>query len=218
MAMPDAKAQAWARSMGIQLPVQTKTYEQHEAERKRKQQLFAPDYETEAKASVLVKNFLNRNEWDWEEEVNTGAGNRIDFVVNAYDERLKREVKFGIECKRRLSKHYTEGIAATVLADYLEQAAAYSKALNMPVFIGPVQAGYSPSSAYVGGLTVDSLCALNIFGGRFNVGTLNFGDSRYHREFLILRGATFWEPSVGFNPKRLKMVTSTGSKKQRTDL
>lgn len=192
-----------------------KTFEQHQAERKRKQQLFAPDYETEAKASVLVRKFLNEQQWTFEEQVNTGAGNRIDFVVDTYDTQLDRQIKFGIECKRRLSPHYTDGIAATVLADYLEQAAAYSKALNVPVFIGPVQAPYSPSSAYVGGLTVDSMCALNIFGGRFNVGTLNFSQ---RSNFFILRGATFWEQGSGFNLKRLNMVTSTGSKKQRTDL
>jgi len=194
------------------------TPEMHRAKMKREQQLYAPEYETEAKASVLVRNFLNRQQWTFEEQVNTGTGNRIDFVVDTYDSRLDKNVKFGIECKRQLSVHYGNGLAATVLADYLEQAAAYSKALNVPVFIGPIQAAYSPSSAYVGGSTVNSVCALNIFGGRFNVGTLNFGASQYHREFMILRGATFWEPRLGFNQKRLNMVTSTGSKKQRTDL
>jgi hypothetical protein len=76
----------------------------------------------------------------------------------------------------------------------------------------------SPSSAYVGGKNLDSVCALNIFGGRFNVGTLMFSTNPYHPEFLILRGSTFWDAGSGFNQKRLNMVTSTGSKKQRTDL
>lgn len=187
-------------------------------EKKRKRLLFAPDYETETKASTLVRNFLNRQGWGFKEQVNTGTGNRIDFVVDTYDKRLDRNVKFGIECKRQMSIHWEGGTAATVLADYLEQAAACSRALNVPVFIGPIQTDRNPSNAYVGGKNIDSVCALNIFGGRFNVGTINFSNNPYHPEFFILRGATFWDTRNGFNPKRLNMVTSTGSKRQRTDL
>lgn len=192
--------------------------EMERAERKRKQKLFAPEYETEVKASALVRNFLDRHNWSYQEQVNTGTGNRIDFVVDTYDSALDKQIKFGIECKRQMSPHYGNGLAATALADYLEQAAAYSRALNVPVFIGPVQTTMSPSSAYVGGSNIDSVCALNIFGGRFNVGTLMFSTNSYHPEFFILRGATFWDADSGFNQKRLNMVTSTGSKKQRTDL
>lgn len=194
------------------------TVEMHRAEKKRKQELFAPEYETEVKASGLVRNFLDRQGWNYKEQVNTGTGNRIDFVVDTYDSMLDKQIKFGIECKRQMSTHYENGLAATALADYLEQAAAYSRSLNVPVFIGPVQTTASPSSAYVGGSNVNSVCALNIFGGRFNVGTLMFSNNPYHPEFFILRGATFWDSRSGFNQKRLNMVTSTGSKKQRTDL
>jgi len=194
------------------------TVEMQRAETKRKQKLFAPEYETEVKASGLVRNFLERQGWDYKEQVNTGTGNRIDFVVDTYDNMLDKQIKFGIECKRQMSTHYENGFNATVLADYLEQAAGYSRSLNVPVFIGPVQTTMSPSSAYVGGPHIDSLRALNIFGGRFNVGTLMFSNNPYHPEFLILRGSTFWEARSGFNQKRLNMVTSTGSKKQRTDL
>lgn len=194
------------------------TAEMQRAETKRKQDVFAADYRTEAEASELIRRFLNRQQWTFEEQVNTPDGNRIDFVVTAYDHKSRKEVSFGIECKRQLSMHFPNGMNATVLADYLEQAAAYSRSLNMPVFIGPVQTNMSPSSAYLGGPHVDSYRALNIFGGRFNVGTMNFSNNPYTPEFFILRGATFWDTQNGFNPKRFKMVTSTGSKKQRTDL
>ena len=194
------------------------TAEMQRAETKRKQDMFAADYRTEAEASELIRQFLNREQWTFEEQVNTGTGNRIDFVVTVYDPKSRKEVSFGIECKRQLSMHFPNAMNATVLADYLEQAAAYSRALNMPVFIGPFQTNMSPSSAYIGGPHVDSYRALNIFGGRFNVGTMNFSNNPYTPEFFILRGATFWDSQNGFNPKRFKMVTSTGSKKQRTDL
>jgi len=194
------------------------TVEMQKAERKRQQDIFAADYKTEADATLLIRRLLNREQWTFEEQVNTGGGNRIDFVVDTYDSKLGKNIKFGIECKRQMSKHFENGLNATILADYLEQAAAYSRDLGVPVFLGPVQTTMSPSSAYLGGPHVDSLRALNIFGGRFNVGTLMFSNNRYTPEFFILRGATFWDEQNGFNPKRLKMVTSTGSKKQRTDL
>lgn len=189
-------------------------YEKAQAEKKRKQDIFAPQYRTEKEAAALVRKFLGANGWKYEEQVNTGVGNRIDFVVDAHCRRSGRDIKFGIECKRQMSPHFPNGLSATVLADHLEQASAYSRALNMPVFLGPVQSDVSPSSAYLGGLELTSLSALNIFGGRLNVGTMVFGRLNY----MILRGDTFWSEGAGFNQKRLNMVTSTGSKKQRTDL
>jgi len=192
--------------------------ELYKASRKHKQEIFAADYKTEAGATLLIRQFLNREQWSFEEQVSTPDGNRIDFLVDTFDNRLGKYVMFGIECKRQISEHYEHGCNATVLADYLEQAAAYSRSLGVPVFIGPVQTNRSPSSAYLGGPHVDSLRALNIFGGRFNVGTMNFSNNQHTPEFFILRGATFWDTINGFNPKRLNMVTSTGSKKQRTDL
>lgn len=194
------------------------TAEMQKAETKRKQDIFAADYRTEAEATILIRSFLNREQWTFEEQVNTPDGNRIDFLVTAYDHNSRREISFGIECKRRLSMHFPNGMNATVLADYLEQAAAYSRSLHIPIFIGPVQTNMTPSSAYLGGPHVDSYRALNIFGGRFNVGTMNFSNNPHTPEFFILRGATFWDNQNGFNSKRFNMVTSTGSKKQRTDL
>jgi hypothetical protein len=195
-------------------------YLKHQAELKRKQKLFAADYETEKTASDLVRRFLDGQEWEYQEQVNTGAGNRIDFVVDTLDLISGKQIKFGIECKRRMSMHYEGDMAATVLADYLEQAAGYSRSLNLPVFLGPIQSNVSPSSAYIGGSKISSLSALNIFGGRFNVGTMIVGNRGYTQDyiFFILRGDTFWDRDRGFNPKRLNMVTSTGSKKQRTSL
>jgi hypothetical protein len=215
----DRKHELWAHRNGIniqsfRLPVQ-QTIEQHQAEQKRKQQLFAADYATEKAASKLVSELLDEKGWDYEKEVKTTSGKAIDFVVTAMHE--DREIKFGIEVKRQMSPHYPNGLAATTLADHLEQAAAYARDLNMPVFIGPVQTNKSPSSMYTGGKMVDSVCALNIFGGRMNVGTFVVGNT-WHGDkfFMILRGASFYEN--GFNPKRLNMVTSTGSKKERTDI
>ena len=213
------KNERWAVSNGIniqslRLPVQ-QTIEQHQAEQKRKQQLYAADYATEKAASNLVSELLDEKGWSYEKEVKTTSGKAIDFVVTAYHE--DREIKFGIEVKRHMSPHFPNGLAATTLADHLEQAAAYARDLNMPVFIGPVQTNKSPSSMYTGGKMVDSVCALNIFGGRMNVGTFVVGNT-WHGDkfFMILRGASFYEN--GFNPKRLNMVTSTGSKKERTDI
>jgi hypothetical protein len=215
----DRKHELWAHRNGIniqsfRLPVQ-QTIEQHQAEQRRKQQLFASDYATEKAASKLVSELLDEKGWDYEKEVKTTSGKAIDFVVTAMHE--DREIKFGIEVKRQMSPHYPNGLAATTLADHLEQAAAYARDLNMPVFIGPVQTNKSPSSMYTGGKMVDSVCALNIFGGRMNVGTFIVGNT-WHGDkfFMILRGASFYEN--GFNPKRLNMVTSTGSKKERTDI
>jgi hypothetical protein len=194
-------------------------YLKRQAELNRNRKLFAAEYETEKTASALVRRFLEQQDWDYQEQVNTGAGNRIDFVVDTLDLISGKQIKFGIECKRRMSIHYEGDMAATVLADYLEQAAAYSRALNLPVFLGPVQSNVSPSSAYIGGSNISSLSALNIFGGRMNVGTLVFRPTRSGDQiYMILRGDTFWDRGRGFNPKRLNMVTSTGSKKQRTSL
>jgi len=191
-----------------------KSTESYESRRKREAAIFGADYATEKAASSLVKSFFDRHGWQYEQEVRTSSGKAIDYVVTGTHE--DREFKFGVEVKRHLSKHYAGGLHATTLADHLEQAVAYSRDLNMPVFIGPFQTDKSPSASYIGGpVNLDSLRALNIFGGRMNVGSLILCD---RREYMILRGASFWEEHTGFNPKRLNIVTSTGSKKQRTDL
>jgi hypothetical protein len=189
------------------------TPEDYRKKREWEASVFGADFATEKTASALVKYFLDKNKWQYEQEVRTPSGKAIDYVVTGKHE--DREFKFGIEVKRHLSKHYDGGLHATTLADHFEQAAAYARDLNMPVFIGPFQTNKSPSASYIGGPdNLDSLRALNIFGGRMNVGTLIIG----RNEYMILRGASFWEEHTGFNPKRLNIVTSTGSDKERTDI
>jgi hypothetical protein len=210
----------WARSHGIDiqsLRIPTpKTFEEHQAERKRNQELYGADYATEKTASNLVRALIRGQGWTYEEEFRTKSGKAIDYVVTAMHD--DREIKFGIEVKRQMSPLYRNGLAATVLADHLEQASAYARDLDMPVFIAPIQSNKSPSGAYTGGSKVDSVAALNIFGGRMNVGTLMVCDSGYVPWYMILRGASFFEAGKGFNDKRLNVVTSTGSKKERKDI
>lgn len=181
---------------------------------------FAAQYDTEEKATQLIRDLLNSQGWAFDEQVRTKSGKKVDFVVHA------PEATFAIECKRRMTTYHNNGLNATTLADYLEQATAYSADLEMPVFLGPVQKPMSPMNACLGGTNIDSVAALNIFGGRSNVGTLIVhrqndlqrmaGNEPYW--FLFLRGAAFWTQDKGFNEKRLNMVCSTGSKKERKSL
>jgi hypothetical protein len=190
-------------------------YHAHIRERLRKAEIFGADYATEKAASELVRSWLAKQRWSYEVEAKTKSGKSIDYIVTA--KHGDRDIRFGIEVKRHLSTHwqFKDGLSATTLADHLEQAAAYSRDLSMPVFIGPIQSNASPSTAFTGGINVDSVCALNIFGGRMNVGTLVLSD---RQEYMILRGATFWEQGSGFNEKRLNIVTSTGSAKERKSI
>jgi len=201
------------------------TPEQHREKVERDANIFGADYSTEKEASALVRGLLDaqvaEQNWSYEEQVKTKSGKAIDYVVTADHPSYEDiQIQFGIEVKRHLSPHwqFKDGLSATTLADHLEQAAAYSRDLEMPVFIGPFQLNRSPSSMYTGGIKVDSVCALNIFGGRMNVGTLTVTNNDWHPWFLTLRGSTFWEEHTGFNPKRLNIVTSTGSAKERTEL
>ena len=176
----------------------------------------APDFGTEKAATGLLRRIFNNERWTYEEQVRTKSGKAIDFVVEGRDSNGV-VVKFGVECKRQMTIYHENGLAATVLADYLEQAAGYSRDLDMPVFIGPVLTRRSPSSMHTGGRSVESVCALNIFGGRFNVGTLVVNNARFLQWYLVLRGAAFWQ-NGNFNQKRLNMVCSTGSKKERRSI
>ena len=113
---------------------------------------------------------------------------------------------------------------ASALAGYFEQAAAYAMELDVPVFLGPAIHAGKKSDLYHGGIKLSSLAALNIFGGRMNVGTLtslySYGDSRW---VMILRGAAFWEydwltKSYAFNEDRLSVARTNGSKLERVPL
>jgi hypothetical protein len=195
-------------------------YEAYQRKRAYETKLYASDYDTEEKASKFIRLMLDARGWAYDEQVRTKSGKKVDFVVRA------PEATFAIECKRRMTTYHNNGLNATTLADYLEQAAAYSADLEMPVFLGPVQKPMTPMTACLGGLNIDSVAALNIFGGRSNVGTLIVHAQTDIQQlvgqepcwFLFLRGAAFWTPHDGFNKKRLNMVCSTGSKKERKSL
>lgn len=193
---------------------------QWHAERKQKlaeaKARYATDFETEKAATALLRKIFTHEGWSYEEQVRTKSGKAIDFVVEGTDSHGVA-VKFGVECKRQMTIYHDNGLAATVLADYLEQAAGYSRDLEMPVFLGPVLTKRTPSSMHTGGRSVESVCALNIFGGRFNVGTLVVNNARFLQWFMILRGAAFWQDGK-FNRSRLNMVCSTGSKKERRSI
>lgn len=171
--------------------------------------------ETEKNASALVADFLRyraADGWTYETEVNV-SGKRIDYVVTApYPE---GDITFGIEVKRRM---HAETLTMTVVADYYEQAAFYAAELDMPVFLGPViSSRRASSSAWTGGRSTTAFAALNIFGGRSNVGTLVWFP---HGWGMVLRGDFFWHqtqyPQVkGFNADRLAMAESYGSKRIR---
>lgn len=175
-------------------------------------------YATEKEAAADLRAMFNGYGLSFEEQVTTKNGKKIDFVVELPH---KAGYKIGVECKKDL--HFATN--ATVLAGYLEQAIGYARDLEMPVFLGPVVSDASPSTHYQGGHSLSSIAALNIFGGRVNVGTL----VKQHRYggvfwFAIYRGGILWdsrrmwEPTQGVNESKTFLVTSTGSKAERTSM
>jgi hypothetical protein len=181
--------------------------------------VYQAQYPTEADASQLLRTLFKEQGWTVNEQYRTPSGVAIDFVIEAWQD--DERIVFGVECKRQLSM-WSE---ATRLADHLEQAAAYSRELDIPVFVGPFVSNSTPSSSYTGGAVVQSMCAFNIFGGRMNVGSLIVSPLTSFQKklgytpnwFMILRGSDFWQRGK-FNKKRLNMVCSTGSKKQRRSI
>ena len=175
------------------------------------------EQKTEAEVSQELSQFFDEQGWEYRKEWATKSGKAIDYLVKApYD---GGHIFFGVECKKDLN----DNTNATVLADYLEQASAYSKDLDMPVFLAPIKTQAAPSAFYHGNRELSRLAGLTIFGGRFNVGIIVHQTRWYYGEkhdasYLILRGGTFWESKTGFNPKRLHMVCSTGSSKERKEL
>jgi hypothetical protein len=172
-----------------------------------------PVQKSEKEHSEDLRKFFYENGWDYREQWKTKSGNAIDFLVKApYD---GGHIFFGVECKKELNDQTN----ATILSDHLEQAAAYARDLQMPVFLAPVYFPGSPQSSCLGGHRLTSVAALNIFGGRMNVGTIVFrtGNPTYHEKYLMLRGDVFWDDQ-GFNKDRLTYVVTTGSKKTRIPL
>lgn len=170
--------------------------------------------ETEASATEVILDFLYQVQWDFRQEYPVkNTGKYIDFFVKApYEDGY---IFFGIECKKQLSYNTN----ATELAGYVEQAGAYARELQAPVFIGPLVDSFNLSELYVGGPRVSSIAATTIFGGRFNVGVMGFS-YRYLRTIspdnaiFALRGNAFWKDGE-FNPNRVNIVTTIGSKKTR---
>lgn len=166
-------------------------------------------FATEAEAVRYVRSQFERREFSFIEEVWTGSG-RIDMVLLGEG----GEPTLGIELKRDIH----DQTSASALADYMEQAVAYSRDMNIPVLLGPAMSDLEGMSLHLGGTSPRSLCSLAIFGGRVNVGVLAF--SRDHRITMVLRG------QVGYQERKyrdeivsrsdvFRMVTSKNSEKRR---
>lgn len=169
-------------------------------------------YLTEQAAAAELRVMLKNHGLAFEEQAATKSGKRIDFVVELPHE---AGCKVGIECKRDID----ESTNATVLAKHLEQAHGYARDLEMPVFLGPVVTEMSPSSLYLGGHKLSALAALNIFGGRVNVGTVVKQVRSYGTYwFMVYRGGVIWDSRRGVRDEKTFLVTSTGSKAERTPM
>mgnify|MGYP005821984917 FL=1 len=183
-----------------------------------------------AAEQLINREVFEKEDWTVEAQASAGEGrknrkNRIDYRVDTPE-----GISFGIEVKRNL---VMENVTMKQLAECFEQTAAYTRALDLPVFLGPVITTGTPSETYSGGTSCTALAAYNILGGRINVGTLVFFNYRYSQwksPFwgMILRGDFFWTSDRnirerrnfqnGFNPKKTTMVKSSGSKKIREPL
>jgi hypothetical protein len=173
--------------------------------------------ETEIDATKVILIFLREVGWDYVQEYEIKSiGKFIDFYVKApYEDGF---IFFGIECKKQLSYDTN----ATEFAGYVEQAGAYARELQAPVFLGPLVDSFNLSDMYQGGSRLTSVAAASIFGGRFNVGIMGFSyrygkEIALHNALFALRGSMFWAEE-GFNPNRVNIVTTIGSKKTRTPL
>ncbi len=187
------------------------------------------DIATEEDASKVIRCLALYAGWGCEEQYKLPNGKKIDFLMTVKPNANKESFQFGVCCKPCLSLEHRRGLNVTNLAAHFEQCAAYARELNLPVFLGP----YLTSGAYtpVGGTTVKSMDAFNLFGGRVNVGTLAY--SAYNRlrsthideeaSFwaLILRGKRMWRSSgykAGYHTDVATLVTSQGSKKERESI
>lgn len=160
----------------------------------------------EVDASAYVRDWLERERVEFEEQFPTGHG-AIDFVL-----KMGGRPHVGIEVKRDIG----DSTNASLLADYMEQAHAYSRDLQIPVLLGPVITQKDDLDMCRGGSeSISALAGLVIFGGRINVGLAafnTFGDVSF-----ILRGQVgfrdgrfpVWKPEV------FRMVRSVNSAKVR---
>jgi len=182
-------------------------------------------FTTEEECSAFLRNQFKQWGWLYREEFKTRSNKAIDFLIKARHN--GGHIFFGVECKKGMD----ELTAATAFADHFEQARAYAHDLKMPVFVGPIFTRHDPSASYKGGPNISAIAGLNIFGGRSNVGSLIFqmdwhNDKRIREQYAIMRGDIFWSSNKdnrhtcenGFNPKRLNLVSTTGSKRERVDM
>lgn len=170
---------------------------------------------TEKEFSNELVAFFDSQHWEYQREYKTKSGKYIDFLVTVDG------ITFGVECKKNLDEH-------TPYKDYVkhyEQASAYAKDLGVPVFIGPVYTEHGLSGVAGGGKAVPSINAFLLFGGITNVGAIfkrapRWGSNYWRPEtwFMVLRSKYFWNEADKFNEKMLCIVTSTGSKRERTPL
>lgn len=172
-------------------------------------------FETEVEASAFVRQFFDRRGWQYREQVRAGGG-RIDFVLVDGEQPV-----LGVEVKKDVDSE----TSASRLADYLEQAVGYSRALDVPVVVGPAMVDLGRGwmgfeRLHHGGRRLDSLAALTIFGGRVNVGLMAFDSARRHTRMCIaLRGQVMYglceERGIDEMRRDVLMVRSTNSQKVR---
>lgn len=168
---------------------------------------------TEARASQVLRDFFVSMGWEYKEQYPTKSNGTIDFLVKALYQ--DGHIFFGVECKRQLN----DATRATELADYLEQAQAYSRDLNMPVFVGPFLSEKRGDSLWQGGSNdLAAIASFNIFGGRSNVGTIVCSKRNTYTASqwcIVLRGDYFLSYDKQFNSSRLTMVNTVNSSKRR---
>jgi hypothetical protein len=187
-------------------------HDKHRVFREEKTKALDP-VSTEARAAQVLRDFFTSMGWEYKEQYPTKSNGLIDFVVKALHQ--DGHIFFGVECKRQLH----DETAATELADYLEQAQAYSRDLNMPVFIGPFMSEKRGDSLWQGGSkNLTAVASFNIFGGRSNVGTIvhsKYSTYTASQWCIVLRGNYFLSYDGQFNPSRLTMVDTVNSNKKR---
>ena len=182
-------------------------------------------FTTEEECSAFLRDQFKQRGWKYKEQFKTSSNKAIDFLIKARHN--GGYIFFGVECKKDMD----ELTPATTFADHFEQARAYAQDLKMPVFVGPIFTRADPSGSYKGGAEISAIAGFNIFGGRSNVGSLIFqvdwnNDRLVRAQYAIMRGDIFWSSDKnnrhtcenGFNPKRLNVVSTTGSKRERVTM
>lgn len=188
------------------------------------------DLGTEICAEEPIRQLAKAVGWECQEQYQLPSGSRIDFLMTVRGNH--NILQFGVECKPKLSSTYQRGVHVTTLANYLEQCVDYSRELELPVFLGPYVS--STGNLPTGGFNnVSSIDAFTLFGGRLNVGVLEYHHRRAwthspeeHMWTLVLRGKRMWrsyalssQESVGpkgyYDRDAMTMCATQGSLKKR---